>query len=71
MKIHALEEAGPSAWPAPSHRPGALRDGRRPSDQGKAMPHHTSAAATAGSASLSRPWLPEAWEVLGGWAATI
>nr|KAF6330231.1 hypothetical protein mMyoMyo1_012234 [Myotis myotis] len=61
----------PSARPAPSHSPGSLRGGRRPGNQGKAMPHHTSAAATVGSASLSQPWLPEPRVALGGWAATI
>ncbi|KAK1334422.1 hypothetical protein QTO34_005427 [Cnephaeus nilssonii] len=38
-------------------------------DQGKAMPHHTSAAATAGSTSLGQPWLPEPNAALGSWAA--
>lgn len=71
MKIHALEGGGPSAQPAPSHSPGALRGGRWPGDQGKMTPHHTSAAATAGSASLSWPWLPEPLAVLGDWAAAI
>ncbi|KAK1341312.1 hypothetical protein QTO34_017716 [Cnephaeus nilssonii] len=45
--------------PDASSSPGALRGRRRPNDQGKATPHHTSAAATAGSTSLSWPWLPE------------
>ncbi|KAK1347020.1 hypothetical protein QTO34_000881 [Cnephaeus nilssonii] len=35
---------------------GQLQSGRRPRVQGRRHPHHTSAAATAGSASLSRPW---------------
>ncbi|KAK1345148.1 hypothetical protein QTO34_013856 [Cnephaeus nilssonii] len=50
--------------------PGVLRGGKRPGDQGKVMPHHTSAAATAGSTSLGQPWLPEPWAALSGWAAT-
>jgi hypothetical protein len=55
MKIHALE-GGSLSLAAPSHSPGALRDRRGPGDQGMATPHHTSAAATVGSASLSWPW---------------
>ncbi|KAK1336834.1 hypothetical protein QTO34_002869 [Cnephaeus nilssonii] len=39
--------------------------------RGSRCPHHTSAAATAGSANLGRLWLPEPQEALGGWAATI
>lgn len=62
---------GSSARSAPSHGLGALRGGRPPGDQGKAMPHHTSAAATAGSASLGRSWLSEPRAALGGWAAAI
>ncbi|KAK1332209.1 hypothetical protein QTO34_006881 [Cnephaeus nilssonii] len=49
----------------------ALRGGRRPSNQGKVMPHHTSAAATASSTSLGRPWLPEPQAALGSWVADI
>nr|KAF6331892.1 hypothetical protein mPipKuh1_008195 [Pipistrellus kuhlii] len=52
-------EGCPLARPAPSHSMGALRGGRRPGNQGKVKPHHVSAAATAGSASLCQPWLPE------------
>ncbi|KAK1331930.1 hypothetical protein QTO34_007607 [Cnephaeus nilssonii] len=32
---------------------------------GEGIPHHTSAAATAGSASLGRPWLPDSRAALG------
>ncbi|EPQ14885.1 ADP/ATP translocase 4 [Myotis brandtii] len=39
--------------------------------RGRQRPHHTSAAATAGSTSLSQPWLPEPRAALDGWAATI
>ncbi|KAK1338271.1 hypothetical protein QTO34_001386 [Cnephaeus nilssonii] len=35
------------------------------------MPHHTSAAATADSASLGRSWLLEPQAALGGWAVAI
>nr|KAF6336942.1 hypothetical protein mMyoMyo1_012131 [Myotis myotis] len=67
MKIHALEWGGvpqPIVW-EPSGLGGGLVI------RGRQHPHHTSAAATASSASLGQPCLPEPWAALGGWAATI
>lgn len=58
MKIHTLE-GDLLAWPAPSHSPGGLWSRKRPGNQGKVTPHHTSAATTAGRANLGQPLVAE------------
>lgn len=79
MKLHALEEGGPSVQLAPSLSLGAIRGRRQPIDQGKAKHHHTCTAATAGVQasvgpsylSLGKSWLYEPCVALGSWTANI
>ncbi|ELK33095.1 Putative methyltransferase NSUN6 [Myotis davidii] len=70
MKVHALERV--SLSPAcPLSQSWSPRVGGDSMIRGRRCPHHTSAAATASSASLSPPWLPEPQAALGSWAAEI
>nr|KAF6343075.1 hypothetical protein mPipKuh1_010783 [Pipistrellus kuhlii] len=70
-KNSCIGGSGPSAWPAPSHSLGALRDGRQPGDQGKTTPSSHSAAATASVQALASPTLSSCHQRLLLWASAI